>query len=219
MSGSSFFHLIMHKTNKVCILECIRHNRKRRNIYCHNIYLRFFGPGFGAHTVGLARDNSCIFTVSLYFLTILNKGLPLAILHHCIFLLTALISQYPQGRCCYVQYHIIFCRLFNFLMILNEKIYSFCLLLIREKVGLIKGAQAWDIRLQDFSPNQNCMGWCLSQPQKEWSHSDKLPALPRSSTLSRTSSRLPAVTLLLSEPQRRYTQYKSGRMQPVLCSK
>jgi hypothetical protein len=120
----SFFHLIMHKTNKACILECIRHNRKIYNIYCHNIYFRFFGPGFGAHTVGLARDNSCIFTVSQYLVTIFTKGLPLAILHHGIYLLTALFSQYPQGSNCYVQYHIIFCRLFTFLMILIEKIYD-----------------------------------------------------------------------------------------------
>jgi hypothetical protein len=53
-----------------------------------------------------------------------------------------------------------------FLMILIEKIYRFCLPLIREKAGLIKGAQACDIRLQDLSTNQNCMGWCLAQPRK-----------------------------------------------------
>jgi hypothetical protein len=45
----------------------------------------------------------------------------------------------------------------------------------------------------------------------------KPPALPRSSTLSRTSARTRAVTLLLYEPQRQDTQYECGRMQPLLC--
>jgi hypothetical protein len=46
----------------------------------------------------------------------------------------------------------------------------------------------------------------------------KAPSMPRSSTFSRTSSRLHAVTLLLSETQCWYTQYECGRMQPLLCS-
>jgi hypothetical protein len=102
MSGSSYLVFVLSShyayKNKACILECIRHNRKRHNIFCHNIYLRFFGPGFGAHTVGLARANSCIFTVSLYLLTIFTKGLPSAILHHCICFANSFIQSISSGK-------------------------------------------------------------------------------------------------------------------------
>jgi hypothetical protein len=45
----------------------------------------------------------------------------------------------------------------------------------------------------------------------------KPQALPSTSTLSRTMvAGTRAVTLALSEPQRQYTQYECGRMQPIL---
>ncbi len=65
---------------------------------------------------------------------------------------------------------------------------------------------------------------CFTTPNKMTSENDikglvSLKFLRPCSTLSWTSSHLCAVTLLLSEPQSRYTQYECGCMQPLLCLK
>ncbi len=48
--------------------------------------------------------------------------------------------------------------------------------------------------------------------KKKWGHLVMPPALPRSSTFSRTSGLQCTVTLLLSETQHGYTQYRCGHM-------